>query len=551
MVAAVVVKSVRDRWLGIAIGAFFIGLFLLFGMSVYRQIDLSIYTDMPAGLRELFGIPADADVATLAYGAVYGFAGALTLASLAISIGAGSIAGEERRGTISVLLSNPVSRAEVITSKATSLVILTGVGTLLLWAAAVAVPTMLDVNIAGVHVGALMLHMFVNALFYGFLALAIGAWTGNQSAASGGAAGVMVVSYLAVGLLPLIESLADLARIFPWYYYSGSDPVTNGVHWGHAGVLAGGSALLGVAAVVGVNQRDLRLRSTGPTILDRLRFNPRTQAVVERLAGSTRVSRIWIKTASEHQGIAVIAGLIIAGIAIMVGPLYPLIDEDLRRLTEQLPDALLAMVGTADMATPEGWYQAELFSLMVPVAVITVTTVIAARGLAGEESRRTMSILLANPISRSQVVIEKAVAMVVHAIMLGAVTFASTMVGSVLGGLGLDPAHVAATSLLGTLIGTVFGGLALTFSAATGKVKFASFGTAGVALSMYLVNSFAAISDSAAGLARVSPFHYYLGSDPLATGLAWSDTLVLGGLTIAFVLGAIPLFERRDLRLGA
>ena len=34
----------------------------------------------------------------------------------------------------------------------------------------------------GIEIGALVFHMFVDALFYGFLAMAIGAWTGKTRA---------------------------------------------------------------------------------------------------------------------------------------------------------------------------------------------------------------------------------------------------------------------------------------------------------------------------------------------------------------------------------
>jgi hypothetical protein len=48
-----------------------LGALFLMGMTVYRDIDISIYTSMPDAFLSLFGIPADADIASLAYGAIY------------------------------------------------------------------------------------------------------------------------------------------------------------------------------------------------------------------------------------------------------------------------------------------------------------------------------------------------------------------------------------------------------------------------------------------------------------------------------------------------
>ncbi len=104
MLATVVTKTFLDRWKGAVIGAVSLAVMFFFGMAVYRDIDLAVYTDLPEALRALMNIPADADVGALAYGAIYSSYGALTLASLALSMGSASIAGEERKGTMGLLL---------------------------------------------------------------------------------------------------------------------------------------------------------------------------------------------------------------------------------------------------------------------------------------------------------------------------------------------------------------------------------------------------------------------------------------------------------------
>ncbi len=548
MLSSVFAKAIRDRWIGMTIGAITMALFLLYGMAVYRELDLSLYADMPESLRMLMNIPADLDASQLAYGAVYGMVGAMTLASLAIGMGSSSITGEERKGTIGILLANPKSRTHVLVSKAAAMLMITAFGAAILWAAGRLTPLLLDVDVSAMQVEALIVHMYANAVFYGFLAMMIGAWSGKGTAATGTAATVMVVSYFAVGILPLVEGWENLAKVFPWYYYDSSRPVDNGFDWGHLGVLVGATAVFAFVAYVGVNRRDLRGPTTGVTLLDRLRNHPLTRKVVERLAGSARVSHIWVKTASEHQGMLIVTSLIMILIGLMVGPMYGMMDESLKDFSEQLPEALMAMVGSVDMGTPEGFFQAETFSLVGPVACITLTAAIGARALAGEEDRNTMGLLLANPIRRSRIVVEKAIAMVVHAVAFGFATFAGTALGSLVGGLGMDMGHIAAASLLLTLVGLVFGLAALAIGAATGRVRAAAYGAAGLGLAAYFVSSFLPLSDSLAGLAEWSPFHYYLSSDPLVNGMHWGHGALLAGLSAVLVLLSAVLFERRDLR---
>ncbi|HZL07555.1 MAG TPA: ABC transporter permease subunit [Coriobacteriia bacterium] len=549
MLATVTTKTIRDRWLGSLIGATVLALFLWLGMAIYQQIDLSFYTNLGEVFLSLMHIPEDADVGSLAYGAIYASYGGLTLASLALALGSAAIAGEERNGTIGLLLGNPTSRTSVLVGKATAMVALAGFGALILWAAAVIVPSATGVSITGMHPGALVFHIFVNAVFYGFMALAIGAWTGRTALASGVTVAVMLLSWIAASLFPALTGLEDLAKAFPWYYYDAGLPVFNGVDWGRLAVLLGGIVVFAAVAVIGVNRRDLRGQSVGTTLVDRLRDNPSTKKLADRLAGSARVSRIWIKTVSEHQGLVIVVGYVmflLMGVA--MGPLYGLMDEAVVQYADQLPETMLAMFGGGDMSTAEGFFQVETFSMMAPIAVIVVTVVMAARGLAGEEARRTMGLLLANPVPRSRVVLEKSLAMVVNAALVGFATFAGVAIGSLLGGLGMSIANIAAVSLLVTLLGLVFGGLALALSAGTGRTGISVYVTSGVALALYLVNSFVPLNDDLAGWARWSPFYYYLGGDPLVTGMQWGHAALFAGLFLGLVGLSVVLFQRRDLR---
>ncbi|HET6686380.1 MAG TPA: ABC transporter permease subunit [Jiangellaceae bacterium] len=547
MLATVFTKAVLDRWRGMAIGVVSLAVLLLFAMDVYRQIDLSIYTDLPEAFLSLVGIPEDADVASLAYNAIYSSYGSLAMGGLAIAMGAAAIAGEERKGTMAILLGNPVSRTRVLVSKAAAMLLLVALGGLVLWAAGVAAPGLLEVSVTGMHIGAFTLHLVGNTVFFGLLALAIGSWTGKGGMAAGATAGVMVLSFFAVGIFPLVAGWEDLARAFPWYYYSGSEPLLNGIHWGHIAVLAAGSIVLFLIALAGVNRRDLRGPSTGVTLMDRLRTSPLTAGIANRLAGSARVSRIWVKTASEHQGLLfVVAALMFGVMGVLIGPIYNAIGDAVISLGEGFPEALLALFGGGDLSTPEGFYQLESYGLMAPIAVMVVTITIGARALAGEEEDRTMSLLLANPIPRSQIVVEKTLTMVLYALAVGIATFAGVTVGSWVGGLGMDVGNIAATSLLAVLIGLLFGSLAMLLSAATGFVRFAIFVPVGAALIFHVMNAIGELNDAA--WANWSPFHYYLGGDPLTNGMPWDHAALLAALVVLLLAVAVPAFQRRDLR---
>jgi ABC-2 type transport system permease protein len=524
MLTSVFLKTTLERWKGMAIGAVTLAALLFFGMSVYREIDLEVYTNLPEAFLQMMDIPKDADVASLAYGAIYGSYGTMTLAGLAIAMGATSIAGEERKGTIGLLLGNPKGRTTVLISKAAALVLLTALGSLFLFLAGIVTPALLNVSISGMHVAAFLFHMFVIAIFFGFLAMAIGAWSGSPGTAGGTSAGIMVVSFVGAGIFPLIEGFENVTKAFPWYYFNSSSPVTNGVDWGHIAILLTGVVVFGVVALVGVNRRDLKSQAVGVTLVDRLRANPLTQNLADRLAGSARVSHIWVKTASEHQGLLfVTSATMFLMMGVMMGPMYGLLDDTLLTFMDEFPEVLLALFGGGDASTPEGWYQLETFGMMAPIAVMVATVTIGAGALAKEEQNRTMGLLLANPIKRSTVVYQKTAAMVLNGTVVGISIFAGVTAGSLLGGLGMSVPNIAAASLLATLIGFVFGAFALMISGGTGRSRIASYGTIGIALILFVLNAFLPFNDALSGYAKWSPFYYYLTSDPLFNGMHWGQ----------------------------
>jgi ABC-2 type transport system permease protein len=553
MLTSVFAKTVRDRWRGMAIAVIALGLGLLMAMWVYRGFASDVFDKLPEVFRSLMNIPEGADAASLAIAVFYGMYGALTIAGMAIAMGAASIAGEERDGTLGLLLGNPRSRSQVLGGKIANMVLLVTAATIVLWALAYGVAGLLAVSLGGLHVAASSAHLWINALFYGMLACALGAWTGNRGVAIGVPTGLMILGLILTGVFPLIEGWENLSKALPWYYFDGSEPSTNGFSPGHFAVLAVAALVLGLAAYVGVNRRDLKGQTVGTTLLDRLREHPMTKKIADRIAGSIRVSRIWMKTFSERQGLFVVVAYVMFLMCVLMGPLYKLMDQVLLQYTEQLPEAMWAFVGSTakGMSTPQDFYEGEIFGLMAWMAVMVMTVIIGSRALAGEEADRTMGLLLANPIRRSTVVVEKTYAMTVYAVIVGFVTWAGVWIGSLLGGLGISPLNIAATTALAVLVGLVFGAVALLLSAATGRTKVAVYGTIGITLAMFLINSIAILNHTIDALAALTPFGHYLTNSPLSNGMDWGNAAMLSAAFVLLVVLAVVLFDRRDLRQSA
>ncbi len=236
-IGAVYIRTLTSRSRAVAMGVMGLSVLFTFGMLVYRGVDMSVFDQLPESLLSIIGIGPDADVASLAYNAIFSTYGALVLGGMAIMIGAGSVAGRERDGTIGLLLANPISRGRLVLESALALITLYVVAAVVLLGIGLLAPQVLDVSITGLSVSAFITQLVVGTLFYGFLALAIGSWTGKAQATIGISAGVLVISFLGSGLLPLISGWEEVTRIFPWYYISAGDPLRNGIDIGAVAIL--------------------------------------------------------------------------------------------------------------------------------------------------------------------------------------------------------------------------------------------------------------------------------------------------------------------------
>ena len=214
--------------------------------------------DLPDGVTELLG---GADYGTLAgwmrseIGAVYG---PLVIAAVAITAAAALTAGEEEAGIMTMALAHPVKRSSLVLAKAAATavsVVVIALGTFAGLAIGVAIGG------GGVDLGdlgALSIHLAFFGLAIGDLALALAAATGRKAAAIGGAAAYAVLSFLINGFAPLVDGLHWLEYLSAFYYYEGSDPIGNGVDFGHLAVLAGVATALVAFGALAIGRRDLR-----------------------------------------------------------------------------------------------------------------------------------------------------------------------------------------------------------------------------------------------------------------------------------------------------
>lgn len=264
-------------------------------------------------------------------------------------------------------------------------------------------------------------------------------------------------------------------------------------------------------------------------------------------AGARRSGAVFARSVVERRRFAILVGGGVGAFGFLFSLMYESMRESLAELTEGLPEAILAMIGDTDMASATGWLNGELYSLTAPGAVLVVAIIAAGHALPGEEERQTMGLLLANPVSRREVVVQKAAALVVHVVVAaGLITF-GTVVGAVVAGLDVSAAGFVGVTLHLIALGVAFGGVALAVGALLGRRRRTMGVTAGLAVAAYAAASFFPLNPDLAGWAEVSPWWYYQSSTPLANGTDIGHVIVLALLGVVATAVAVWGFQRREL----
>lgn len=254
---------------------------------------------------------------------------------------------------------------------------------------------------------------------------------------------------------------------------------------------------------------------------------------------------VWTKTVRDARRGLAWWTLGIVALVVLTNAFYPSIEgnEQYDELLEDYGDAAQAFFGATDITSPEGYLNSQFFSLTIPVLLLIYAVGAGSRAVAGEEEAGTLDLLLAQPLSRRRIVLEKAAATALQLGALSLVVFASIAATAPLFSLDIGVDRIAAAVTAVFLLALLHGLLALFVGAATGSRAVAIGVAAAVALAGYLLNGLGQIVDPLEPVRVLSPFRHV--GDPLADGPGWGFA-VLAALALAFAALAPPALDRRD-----
>lgn len=264
------------------------------------------------------------------------------------------------------------------------------------------------------------------------------------------------------------------------------------------------------------------------------------------------LNSVFLKTLRDQLRPIVLWGLGLILLSLMMAAIFPSIQKsaiDFNKYLENLPEAFKTMLNASELNynTPAGYLNSELFSFMFPLIYLIYAVGLGSGLIGGEESKNTLDMLLANPIPRWRVVLEKFIALVVTTLVIGLIAWEGIALGAWIMKMDLNLLLVFDVNFSASLLAIFFGTLALFISCLKNSRGLATGLTAALAVLSYFMNILTPMVESLKFLRKFSPFYYYNENNPILHGLSMQHVLVFVVAILVFAVAAIFAFRRRDL----
>ena len=215
---------------------------------------------------------------------------------------------------------------------------------------------------------------------------------------------------------------------------------------------------------------------------------------------------------------------------------------------DQYPESMLQLMGIPKGAGPEALAYGSTLNLMGGLALGGVAVAIGSDILAGEERRRTLSTLLAHPVSRMTTVIAKAATLVTVVALAAGALWAGTELANLVLGVDGGEAHIWELAVAIGANALFHGALAFAIGSITGDKGLAA-GIAGTVLAAgWLSASVLPGVPEYADAVKYIPYGWLIEPNVLMEGLDTKYLALQLGVAAALILVAVLWLPRRDLR---
>ncbi len=261
-------------------------------------------------------------------------------------------------------------------------------------------------------------------------------------------------------------------------------------------------------------------------------------------AGRSLAAVVW-RGLRDNRRAPLTWGGALGAMGALMAAIWPSIEDSMAKIMDSYPAGLKEAFNIGELDTVESYVDAEMLSLIVPLALAFFAVRCATRATVGAEERGHLDTLLSVPVSRRVLVAGSFVVTGLVLVAILAVVWAMTWVAGTIAGTEISGATLAIGLLNVWPLAMAFAGLAVLTAGIARRSATVTAVATGTLVAMYVVDLVGKLAEPVEPLRIVSAFRYYGSAiqDGLNAGHAAGLTLVAIGLAAA----GVKLFERRDL----
>lgn len=263
--------------------------------------------------------------------------------------------------------------------------------------------------------------------------------------------------------------------------------------------------------------------------------------------------KVFVKTLREKSRGILILMVLFLGFAIYTAAMFPAMGEDMLKNLDRVLDipAFKAFGKSVSTLTAiEGLFVVEIYQWMIELLLAGYVVLFAASFVSGEIEKKTIDVLLANPISRTRILLEKYLALVVMIIMVNVALFIGVVAGIAYIGEETDVTWLAYTHIMLMPFLLAVGSYSTFLSVLFDDFRKVMSVGLGILFGTFFLDSISLMAEKYAFVSKVTLFHYFDPGETLVLHkIEWNHVVVLCVVAVVLLLAAVQWFNKRDINI--
>ncbi len=261
--------------------------------------------------------------------------------------------------------------------------------------------------------------------------------------------------------------------------------------------------------------------------------------------------RISLQTFYDTWKSTIILTLLFSGMAAMYTLMYPAFEDMMKDMqsTGSL-EQFAFLPGYQDMATYVGFLNIEMYQIFWVLILGIILGFISASMISKEIEGKTFDLLMSNPISRKQIIIEKFIGLIPMVLIINLGAYLTIVGATIAIGENLNFYYLFLTHLISVFYFLSIIGLGLFISTIFDEKMKSSITTMAIVVGMFILDSIAQMIPDYDYIGYLSLKNYYRPYESLKFGEVYGEGLVVFIVfTIVVLIATMIYFEHKNIEV--